>query len=232
MVDPRGGEPGGDASTADLRAGERSSVLLTRERRSSEGAIGAADGRSLRRDRNRDAVIQAMLQLVREGDLSPATADIADRAGVSHRSVFRYFDDLADLIREAFNIEFATAVDVATIDDIGQGSLAHRIERVVMTRIDVYDGMYNVSRAARYKAGSIVSLDQALVDVTKLARAQLRRQFGPELGQLPEPQADATLDALLVVTDFPSYDMMRRMLGYDHERIAHTWRAALTILLG
>jgi AraC-like DNA-binding protein len=31
--------------------------------------------------------------LYREGDLAPSAADIADRAGISARSLFRYFDE-------------------------------------------------------------------------------------------------------------------------------------------
>jgi TetR/AcrR family transcriptional regulator, regulator of autoinduction and epiphytic fitness len=230
MADPRGGEPSGNAATEHGTEREFS-VIRLRDAPSAEPDSEAADGRSRRRDRNREAVIQAMLELVREGDLSPATADIADRAGVSHRSVFRYFDDVSDLIREAFNVEFAMAVDVATISDIGEGPLAHRIDQVVDTRIHVYEGMFNVSRAARYKAGSIPDLDQALIEVAHLSRAQLRRQFRPELGDRDPAEADEILDAMLVLTDFTPYEIMRRMLGYDEQRIARTWRTALARLL-
>jgi len=229
MADPRGGEPSGDAGTDEGVVSERPVI---RPRGATGAAADSADGRSRRRDRNRDAVIQAMLELVRAGDLSPATADIADRAGVSHRSVFRYFDDISDLIREAFNIEFAMAVDYATIDDIGEGTLAHRVERVIETRVNVYEGMYNVSRAARYRAGNIPDLDKALIEVAHLSRAQLGRQFRSELAGRDDAEADAILDAILVLTDFTPYDILRRMLGYDPERIALTWRTALTSLLG
>src|SRR6185437_733480 len=65
------------------------------------GVDSAGDGRRLRRDRNRMAVVDALLDLYGESNLRPSTAEIADRAGLSHRSLFRYFDDFDDLCREA-----------------------------------------------------------------------------------------------------------------------------------
>src|SRR3954469_10856930 len=80
------------------------------------------DGRSLRRERNREAVIEAFLVLVREGNFDPGGAEIAERAGVSHRSVFRYFDDLADLMMTAIAREVERSLPLATIDRIGEGT--------------------------------------------------------------------------------------------------------------
>ena len=55
----------------------------------------AEDGRRARRDRNRVAVVDSLLALYAEGDLNPSTDAIALRAGLSPRSLFRYFDDLS-----------------------------------------------------------------------------------------------------------------------------------------
>lgn len=196
------------------------------------GAPGdCPDGRTARRARNREAVIRAMLELIDEGELDPATAKIAERAGVSHRSVFRYFDDLGDLVREAINIAFASAVEYSMIHDIGAGPLDHRIDAFVQSNVDVYQNTYNASRVARFKAGQIEEIDRAMSAIAGLRRTQLRRQFAPEFAEMPEDQWNETLDALLVMTDFTPYDIMRRMLDYDDERIARTWRRALAALL-
>ena len=69
--------------------------------------MSAEDGRRLRRERNRDAVVQAVLELVREGELAPGVEAVAARAGLSARSVFRYFDDLDDLCRAAIARQLA-----------------------------------------------------------------------------------------------------------------------------
>ena len=41
------------------------------------------DGRQLRRRRNREAVVEALLDLYREGNLRPSTEEIAARSGLS-----------------------------------------------------------------------------------------------------------------------------------------------------
>src|SRR6187431_377481 len=87
------------------------------------------DGRSLRRERNREAVIEAFLALVREGNYDPGGAEIAERAGVSHRSVFRYFDDLADLMVTAVIREVQRVMPLATLDRVGEGTFDDRLER-------------------------------------------------------------------------------------------------------
>ena len=59
------------------------------------------DGRTLRRERNRAAMVDAMLELYREGNLAPSSDAIAERAGLSPRSLFRYFEDIDDLVHAA-----------------------------------------------------------------------------------------------------------------------------------
>ena len=61
----------------------------------------ALDGRAARALRTRNRVVDALLDLVDEGDLRPSAADVARRAGVSLRSVFQHFDDLETLFRVA-----------------------------------------------------------------------------------------------------------------------------------
>ncbi|MEO1059567.1 MAG: helix-turn-helix domain-containing protein, partial [Actinomycetota bacterium] len=90
--------------------------------------LSDADGRSLRRERNREAVIDALVELIQEGNLEPGAKQIAERAGVSHRSVFRYFDDMTDLAETAVRREFAAAAELAAIPQPSSDSLAARID--------------------------------------------------------------------------------------------------------
>lgn len=58
------------------------------------------DGRRMRSERSRELIISAMLSLVREGDMNPSAASVAERAGVGLRSVFRHFEDMDTLYQE------------------------------------------------------------------------------------------------------------------------------------
>ena len=77
------------------------------------------DGRRLRSDRSRQVIVEAMLQLINEGNLVPTAQQIANHAKVGIRSVFRHFEDMeaifatADQIwREGFTGKSTTASDV------------------------------------------------------------------------------------------------------------------------
>src|SRR3954453_22033541 len=57
--------------------------------------------RSPRSERTRASVVDALLDLLREGNLRPTAKEIAERAGTSLRSVYVHFDDLEDLFTAA-----------------------------------------------------------------------------------------------------------------------------------
>ncbi len=58
------------------------------------------DGRHARSRSSRSKIVEAMLQLVGNGDVAPSAARVADIAGVGLRTVFRHFVDMDMLYRE------------------------------------------------------------------------------------------------------------------------------------
>ena len=60
-----------------------------------DGAVAMQDGRVQRGARNREAILDACLELIRERAALPTAQDVAVRAGVQVRTVFRHFDDMA-----------------------------------------------------------------------------------------------------------------------------------------
>lgn len=188
-----------------------------------------SDGRSLRRSHNRTAVIISLFQLIREGSLEPSVPEIADRAGVSHRSVFRYFDDLNDLVRLAVDHAIHEAMPLRTIPDLGVGPLARRIDIYVETRLRVHAMAYAVSRVAHIKAQKIPSIEEGLRALTVITRAQMAEHFASECGRSTD--REMLLDALMVLTSFEAYDYQRRLLGHTLERIRHVWHSSLSAQL-
>jgi AcrR family transcriptional regulator len=57
------------------------------------------DGRRQRSERSRDQIIEAVLELIGEGDFAPSAARVAKRARVGLRTVFRHFEDMDSLYR-------------------------------------------------------------------------------------------------------------------------------------
>ena len=60
----------------------------------------ATDGRVQRGERNRAAIVDALLSLLEDGVLRPSARQVAERAGVSLRAVFQHFDDMESLYAE------------------------------------------------------------------------------------------------------------------------------------
>ncbi len=89
------------------------------------------DGRTARRDRNRVAVLDAVLELFTEGNLTPSPDDVARRSGVSLRSVYRYVADADDLIRAAIVRHQEKVAPLFVIADLGEGSFEHRLDAFV-----------------------------------------------------------------------------------------------------
>ena len=96
------------------------------------------DGRRLRSERSKQAIIDASLQLMEEGVLVPTAQLISERAGVGIRSFFRHFEDMETL--------FAT-IDEQTREEteglfVGgdrDGSTEERILHAVERRADGYE---------------------------------------------------------------------------------------------
>jgi AcrR family transcriptional regulator len=59
-----------------------------------------SDGRNRRSQKSRQRLIDAMIALVTEGQREPTAEQIAERAGLAMRTVFRHFDDMDNLYRE------------------------------------------------------------------------------------------------------------------------------------
>jgi AcrR family transcriptional regulator len=189
------------------------------------------DGRTLRRTRNRTAVIVALLEIIREGNFHPGASEIADRAGVSHRSIFRYFDDLDDLVRTSIDHAFEEAGPRAQITQIGEGPLSTRIETFVDGRMALFALVDGTMQLARMRANSIPSIDEGIAEIAELFRTQIAEHFAPELDVFGSDDRPLMVDAILVSTSYDSYAIHLRLLHSDLDRIRAAWVTAITAML-
>lgn len=174
------------------------------------------DGRRLRRQQNREAVIDALVASYAEGVYQPSAADIAERAGLSPRSLFRYFDDVDDLSRAAIERQLADADALFPIDAAPDEPTRTKIGKAVDARLRLYDAIAPGARACRVCAPSNPVVARQLHDARSFFRRQLRDLFAPELRQ--RPTALAAVDVLL------SFESRELLLG-EH-RLTRTKAAA------
>jgi AcrR family transcriptional regulator len=177
------------------------------------GATIVTDGRVARRDRNRAAVIDAVIESFTEGALEPDPDDVAARCGLSPRSVYRYFDDREALLRAAIDQTFERVRPLTTIDAMGEGPLAERIPRFVAARLRLYEAVAATARAARRRA-TTSDIVRAQVERTRRGlREQVERHFAPELRALPARRRRAVTAAVDALCQFEGLDHYRVHLG-------------------
>jgi AcrR family transcriptional regulator len=169
----------------------------------------AADGRSLRRERNRQDIVDALLGLIENGETEISAALIASKAGLSERSIFRYFDDVNDLYRSVCDLAFSKEIEYALIDDAGVGSLDTKIENFVNQRVRIYTMNEKIAPAARSFAFKNPIIKNQLVVGRKLLRTQIIKHFAEELSVFDKQQQQVAVAIIDSLTTFEYYDMMR-----------------------
>src|SRR5262245_8040613 len=98
---------------------------------------GSADGRVRRSEKSRAAIVTARFDLVGEGVVRPTAQQVAERAGVGIRSVFRHFDDMESLYA-AMNARLRAEVLPLLRDETVTGTLRTRALALVERRVRLF----------------------------------------------------------------------------------------------
>jgi AcrR family transcriptional regulator len=194
------------------------------------------DGRTARRDRNKLAVLDAVLQLFSEGEITPSPEAIALRSGVSLRSVYRYMRDLDDLARAAIDRHLERVGPLFVFEPVGEGPFGERVEAFVAARLRLHKAIAPIARAAlaRTRMRSVPAGDviRENLNVRRgLLRVQLSRHFAAELTTFGG-QADAILAAADALTQIETIDWFITDGGYTVEQTRDALVAGLHRLLG
>jgi AcrR family transcriptional regulator len=167
------------------------------------------DGRTARRDRNRTAVLDAVIELFTAGNFDPTAEEVAQRSGVSLRSVYRYVADKDDLSRAAIARHIERVGHLFAVPDLGTGSFSERVARLVDARLRLYDAVAATYRAARWRAPMNPVLAAQLELRRRDLREQLERQFAPELRSLPTRARRHVATAADALTQIDTIDHFR-----------------------
>jgi AcrR family transcriptional regulator len=167
----------------------------------------ALDGRVRRGERNRIAILDALLSLLEDGDPQPAAKDIATRAGVSVRSVFQHFADLETLYAAVVERQTERLQEFAIDVDAG-APFGERLDAFVAQRARLYERVTPVRRAGLVAAETSPTLQQALADIAAQHAREVAQVFAPELASSPV-RADARA-AVTLATSWEAWDRLRR----------------------
>jgi len=184
-----------------------------------------ADGRKHRSQKSQARIVNAMLELVAQGNLEPSADQIADIAKVGRRSVFRHFKDMDTLYREITDSLAATMGPMVLPPLQATGWLAQVLE-LVDRRALVFERMKPFLLAGqvhRHRSAFLKANHAQFVE-------KLRKTL---LGILPKDTArNAVLvEALDMLLSFESWSRLREDQGLSIAKSKNVLKQAIQSLL-
>jgi AcrR family transcriptional regulator len=201
--------------------GRGSSFRLTAVRTADE-----ADGRKHRSQRSQARIVNAMLELVAQGNPEPSADQIADIAKVGRRSVFRHFNDMDTLYREMTD-SIARSMGSIVLQPFQAADWEGRILELVDRRAIGFEKMKPF-----LLAGQVHRHRSPFLKASHAQFVQMLRQI--LLGLLPKKIArNADLvEALDMLLSFETWSRLREDQGLSIARSKRVLKQAIRSMLG
>lgn len=175
--------------------------------------------------------MRALLDLYREGNLDPSSDEITARAGISQRSLFRYFDDLDDLARTAIDRARQDVLHLVEIDVDTSATLRDRVTTLTRARAELWEDAEYIAQVTRLRAPFQPVVAEQLAATREYLRDQVRSFFAPEFDAMEPGGAQRALAMADVVTSFESWRLLRDDQGLDREETTRSVADALITIL-
>ncbi len=192
---------------------------------------GRIDGRTARRDRNRLAVLDAVIDLFCEENLTPGVHEVAERSGVSLRSVYRYFQDVDELIASAIRRQFDRLRPEFHLERLGDGPFEERVERFTMHRVELHQDVRSVFRAATIRSITDERVREAMQQSRRGLKDQAVAMFTPELEALAAERRHYAATSLGLLGQLDTLENLRTICDLDVEETAEYLRFSCVRLL-
>ncbi|HYC24228.1 MAG TPA: TetR/AcrR family transcriptional regulator [Candidatus Bathyarchaeia archaeon] len=163
----------------------------------------APDGRVRRSQRSGQAIVEALIELVGEGVVEPTAQQVARRARLGIRTVFRRFTDMESLFAEMEARLHAEAVPLLLGGQV-RGTIARRARALVRRRAMFFERIAPYKRSGNLKRPRSPFLRERHALLVLGLRADLKRWL-PEVLRAPRE----VVDALDLATSFEAWDRLR-----------------------
>lgn len=194
--------------------------------------VATGDGRVARRERNRAAVLDAVVVLFDAGNFEPAVKDVSDISGVSSRSIYRYFHHRDGLVRAAMWHLMARIEPQMRPTNIGMCSLDERIDSFVKHRLSIFTALAPITRAARRSAHSLDLTSEEFGAGQLVLRQQFLDHFAPEFATLAGQALTQAVVAAELAFQFNSFEYLHTSLEGNVDEMGYLLGRQLRIHLG
>lgn len=185
----------------------------------------AIDGRRKRSQDSRARIVQAMLELVREGGVSPSAELVAARADVGLRTVFRHFNDLDSLYREMSAVIETELMALVHTPFKGE-TWRERVLELVERRGWAYEKIAPFKRASEVHRLQSPALAIENAKMVQISREILRAQLPPELAK-----DRVRFEAMDLLLSFDAWGRLRRDQDLSPKRATEVLQSVLAGLL-
>jgi len=182
----------------------------------------SSDGRRLRSERTKRAIMEAYIELLREKPEIPTAAQIADRAGISTRSVFERFVDLKGLSLATVDYAFTMGETQAVARHV-DGDRPTRVRSHVETRAHTCERWLPVWRVVIANQGRLEQLRDRVHFIRQVIVNRMELMYRPELESLSAEERRDLLIALEALIDFESWGRMREGHGLSFDDASSVW---------
>lgn len=184
-----------------------------------------ADGRRRRSQDSRARIIAAMLELVHEGDPTPGAEQVALRAKVGLRTVFRHFSDMDSLYGEMSEVVESELKAVLSQPFKGP-TWRERVVEIVGRRAGVYDRIAPYKRASEVHRHRSPFLQASHARLVAISRDILRAELPPEMARDRN-----VFEAVDLLTSFEAWNRMRRDQNRTQAEVVQILESAVGKLL-
>ena len=188
------------------------------------------DGRRLRGEKTRRAIVLALLDLIEEGNPAPPAREIADRAGIAIRSIRQHFTTREEILL-AVAEEHAGRLGAARVEIADDVPLGERIERFTQARARELEASAPMRQAGALQEHYSDTVVRAVRATARARRRDVAHVFEMELTRVAPAERKLVLDALDAASAGRTWDAMRRDAGLSAAAAQSTMRALITAML-
>ena len=172
-------------------------------------------------------MVDAFIDVVLERGSPPTPEEVAERAGVSRATFFRYFSTLVELRNEAATRVVERFPDLFTVPPVGAGCLDDRIRRFVDSQVRLHETLHPLELLVRSHAAHDAETADFVDAVRRLHADQARQHFEADLHPHGPARRDDMVAAIAVLTSVESWQQFRHSLGRSRVQTNRAWRSAL-----
>jgi len=183
------------------------------------------DGRRRRGQDNRARIVQAMMEIVHSGEVAPSAEQVAARADVGLRTVFRHFQDMDSLYQEIAAVVSAE-VRGGLQRPLTASDWRARVLELVGRRLQAFERMAPYKRAAdvfRHRSKYLGSdYARLVVELRQILEAELPAEIRKDRDKV---------EALDLLLSFETWSRLRREQGLTPKRTQSVLEAMVRALL-